>query len=127
LKFTRESTGSIFVRSVREDGIVIGDETYLDTIALTTERVLENWPATDIASLEYDDFRDLLDAEPEIVLLGTGSQQLFPPRELVFAMARRGIGFEVMDTRAAARTFNVLISEDRDVAAVLYRQGDSAR
>jgi uncharacterized protein len=121
LKFTRESTGSIFVRSVRADGIVVGDEIYVDTIALTTERVLENWPATDIANLDVNDFGDLLAAEPEIVLLGTGSRQLFPPRELMFAMARRGVGFEVMDTRAAARTFNVLVSEDRDVAAVLYR------
>jgi len=121
LKFTRESTGSIFVRSVRDDGIVVGEETYTGTIALTSERVLQDWQATDIASLEFDDFSDLLDAAPEIVLLGTGDHQVFPPRELVFAMARRGIGFEVMDTRAAARTFNVLVTEDRSVAAVLYR------
>lgn len=121
MKFTRESTGSIFVRSVRDDGIVVGEETYSGTIALTADRVLQNWTARDISSLQYDDFADLLDSAPEIILLGTGSQHVFPPRELVFAMARRGIGFEVMDTRAAARTFNVLVTEDRSVAAVLYR------
>ena len=121
MKFTRESSSSIFVRSVRDDGIVVGDQTYTETIALTSERVLENWPTSDIASLKVGDFEGLLDAEPEIVLLGTGSRQLFPPRELVFAMARRGIGFEFMDTPAAARTFNVLAGEDRNVAAVLYR------
>ena len=38
----------------------------------------------------------------------------------MFAFARRGVGFEVMDTRAAARTFNVLAGENRRVAAVLY-------
>ena len=45
---------------------------------------------------------------------------MFPPRELTFSFARKGIGFEVMDTAAAARTFNVLANEDRRVVAVLY-------
>jgi len=62
----------------------------------------------------------LLDGRPEVIVLGTGATNVFPPRELVFAMARRGIGLEVMDTAAAARTFNVLVGEDRQVAAVLY-------
>ena len=57
---------------------------------------------------------------PEAVLLGPGSSNVFPPRELMFAFARKGIGLEVMDTAAAARTFNVLANEGRRVAAVLY-------
>ena len=58
--------------------------------------------------------------QPDVVLLGTGAANIFPPRELTFAFARRGIGLEVMDTAAAARTFNVLANEGRRVAAVLY-------
>jgi len=73
-----------------------------------------------LADLVADDFSRLLNDNPEIIVLGTGKEIQFPPRELVFAMARRGVGFEVMDTRAAARTFNVLAGEDRRVAAVLY-------
>ena len=55
----------------------------------------------------------------DVILLGTGPANIFPPRDLVFAMARRGIGFEVMDTRAACRTFNVLVGEGRRVRAAL--------
>ena len=62
----------------------------------------------------------LMEAEIDIILLGTGSANVFPPRDLVFAMARRGIGFEIMDTPAAARTFNLLAGDGRRVAAVLY-------
>ena len=51
---------------------------------------------------------------------GAGARQVFPPRELMFAFARRGVGLEVMDTAAAARTFNVLAGEGRKIAAVLY-------
>ena len=62
----------------------------------------------------------LLESKPEIVVLGTGWTPVLPQRDLMFAMARRGIGFEVMDTSAACRTFNVLVSEGRRPAALLF-------
>jgi uncharacterized protein len=108
------------IRSVTADGIYIGKVCYDRTIGLTTDTVLEDWSAESIADLEEDDFSALLDANPEVIVLGTGDSNVFPPRELVFAMARRRVGFEVMDTAAAARTYNVLAAEGRQVAAVLY-------
>jgi uncharacterized protein len=108
------------VRSVSSDGIRIGDTAYGKSIAITPDDVMEDWPAKPIAELSVDDFETLLEGEPALVVLGTGSQNVFAPRELVFAFARRGIGLEVMDTQAAARTFNVLAGEGRNVVAVLY-------
>ncbi len=70
--------------------------------------------------LDISHFEALLADEPELLILGTGERNVFPPRELTFAFARRGIGLEVMDTAAAARTFNVLAGEGRRLAAVLY-------
>ena len=52
-------------------------------------------------------------------MIGAGWSPALPPRELTFAMARLGIGFEVMDTPAACRTFNILVAEGRRPAAVL--------
>ncbi|MGY8795304.1 MAG: Mth938-like domain-containing protein, partial [Woeseiales bacterium] len=77
------------------------------------------WMVDDVSKLVESDFATLIEKSPEIVIFGTGWTPKLPPRDLVFALARRGIGFETMDTPAACRTFNVLISEDRDVAAVL--------
>ena len=73
-----------------------------------------------VESLTVDDLAMLIETGPELILLGTGHRQLLPNRDLMFAMARRGIGLEVMDTPAAARTFNVLVGEGRSVAAVLF-------
>ena len=87
---------------------------------MTAGALLNDWPAKAIDDLTEDDFAVLLDTHLEVIILGTGSSNVFPPRELVFAMARRGVGFEVMNTRAAASTFNVLAGEGRQVAAVLY-------
>ncbi len=82
--------------------------------------MLEEWVAVPVESLTIDDLAILIETKPELILLGTGNQQLLPDRDLMFAMARRGIGLEVMDTPAAARTFNVLVGEGRSVAAVLF-------
>ncbi len=120
MKFTRDLSRSLTIRSVSEGRICIGDDHYERTIALTAESVLDGWPGASVADLVVADFASLLEAAPEVIVLGTGDTNVFPPRELVFAMARRGVGFEVMDTRAAARTFNVLAGEGRKVAAVLY-------
>jgi len=120
LKFTLESPTALTIRSVSEREIRIGDRRWTETVALTTQGVLEGWEYKPLESLTGDDFALLLEAAPEVIVLGTGPAHVIPSRELMFTFARLGVGFEVMDTRAAARTFNVLAGEGRQVAAVLY-------
>ena len=120
LKFTRELSATLVIRSVSETAILVNDEMHGASIALTPDEVLGTWPTTPVADLTEAHFEGVLSHNPEIVLLGTGPAIEFPPRELTFAFARSGIGLEVMDTAAAARTFNVLANEGRRVAAVLY-------
>ncbi|MBM2853457.1 MAG: hypothetical protein HW417_385 [Steroidobacteraceae bacterium] len=55
----------------------------------------------------------------DVVILGTGPRQRMPPPELFSAFASHGIGLEVMDTGAACRTYNLLLSEFREVAIAL--------
>ncbi len=120
VKFTRELPGTLTVQSVGEDGIRVSNRWWSETIALTPEEILKGWVSVPVAELAVDHFRELLAGAPELVIVGTGAKSEFPPRELMFAFARRGVGLEVMDTAAAARTFNVLAGEGRRVAAVLY-------
>ena len=108
------------IRSISAGEVRIGDDVFNHTIALNTDTVFDDWPQKTIADLTEADFSLLLDGDPEIIVLGTGQSNIFAPREVVFAMARRGTGFEVMNSAAAARTFNVLAGEGRRVAAILY-------
>jgi uncharacterized protein len=73
-----------------------------------------------VADLALADFEPILALQPEVILLGTGARQQFPPAALLQAVLSRGVGLEVMATDAACRTFNVLASEYRRVAAALY-------
>jgi len=120
LKFTRELPGTLTIRSVGADGIRINDQLWSETIALTPQELIDGWKPVALAELVEGDFELLLAHSPELVIVGSGARSEFPPRDLMFAFARLGVGLEVMDTAAAARTFNVLAGEGRRVAAVLY-------
>ena len=119
MKFTRELSAQLVIRSVSETAIRVNDTEYNESIDLTPDDRLTMWSNKPIADLADADFGLVIDSKPEIVLLGTGATNVFPPRELTFAFARKGIGLEIMDTAAAARTFNGLANEGRRVAAVL--------
>ena len=79
------------------------------------------WSPPAVAELTPDDVEPILslEPEPEFVLLGTGPGIAFPPRAFVRALEARGIGVEVMDSRAAARTWGVLRAEGRWIVAAL--------
>jgi uncharacterized protein len=70
-------------------------------------------------NLSLADFSEVLSGAPEVIVFGTGITQTFPPGALVTDILRQGIGFEIMDTAAACRTFNVLTTERRNVIAAL--------
>ncbi|MGI9200355.1 MAG: Mth938-like domain-containing protein [Woeseiaceae bacterium] len=120
MKFTLESIAAASIRSVANGQFVIGDQSWSEPIALTAEGMVDNWSIVPVDLLSIEALEPLLERQPELIVVGTGSQQLLPERDLMFAMARSGVGLELMDTPAAARTFNVLIGEGRSVAAVLY-------
>jgi len=61
----------------------------------------------------------VLALRPEVLLIGTGPRQVFPDRALLAPLHAARVGFEVMDTAAACRTYNVLVGEGREVAAAL--------
>jgi uncharacterized protein len=61
----------------------------------------------------------LLSNSPEIVLLGTGSAQRFLRPAVTAPLHDANVGLEVMDTRAACRTYNILVAEGRVVTAAL--------
>jgi uncharacterized protein len=120
LKFTLESSSAVAVRSVANGQFLIGDQVWSDPIALTPAGIVQGWSAPPLANLSFESLSTLLESDPELVIIGTGSQQLLPNRDLMFAMARSGVGLEFMDTPAGARTFNVLLGEGRSLAAILY-------
>ena len=95
----------------------VNDLTLTDSFILSPQQLVENWSVRDSAALTADDLAPLLALQPEVVLLGTGERQVFPPATVMAACLSQGVGLEVMTNAAAARTFNVLAGESRRVVA----------
>lgn len=83
------------------------------------DQLIEHWPVASVAALSHEHFDEILARKPEIILLGTGAQLRFPDYTLMARILQTRTGFEVMDTQAACRTYNILVEEGRQVAAAI--------
>jgi uncharacterized protein len=101
-------------------GFVTVDEKQLTrSFIVTAEALISDWSPRNMEELDEAALEAVLRLRPGIVLLGTGSEQRFPPSSLLAPMLTQGIGIEIMTTAAACRTYNILVAEDRPVAAGL--------
>lgn len=107
--FTAYGDGYVSVNQVR----------YERSLIVLPQHLIADWAPRNVAELEAAHFQQILDLHPEVVLLGTGTAFHFPSPRLSLALVQAGIGFEVMDSHAAARTYNILMGEGRQVAAAL--------
>lgn len=121
MKLTDDSNARLnLVRSYAPGEIRIGEDIYRSSCLLRADAIVSDWRPRTIDDLESGDLDAILALEPEIVIVGSGTKQKFPPYSLLANILARGIGCEVMDTGAACRTYNVLISEDRRAVAALF-------
>jgi uncharacterized protein len=109
--------GYLFVRRVGARSIALIDRELAASFLLAPDRVIENWPVEAAAALEAGHVEALLALQPELVILGTGERQVFPAAAFMAGFLRKGVGIEVMDNAAAARTYNLLAGEGRRVVA----------
>ncbi len=80
---------------------------------------VSEWAVQGCEDISLQNLAAALQDKPDILVIGTGERQQFPPPRLYAQLAEQGVGLEVMDTSAACRTYNVLVLEDRKVAAAL--------
>lgn len=98
-------------------GALVNEQRLESSFILAPNQLIEGWRPRSIADLQPDDLNAVLDLSPSVLLLGSGASLVFPPAAVMAACLTRGIGMEVMDNAAAARTFNVLATEGRKVVA----------
>lgn len=107
------------VTSVSPDEVRVGETVIRESVIIGTRDIIRDWPVASTQKLDESHMARVLELQPELVLLGTGRQLVFPDRRIYGYVLERNIGLEVMDTAAACRTFNVLAGENREVVAAL--------
>ena len=101
-----------------EGFVLVNGQRYEGSMIVMPER-MQPWDVAGFDALREADFQVFLELKLEILLLGTGPKQRFPHPRLTRALAQKRIGVEVMDVQAACRTYNILMAEERIVAAAL--------
>lgn len=99
--------------------VLVNDRRIEKSVVVLPDRIIDDWSARTFETLEPGHFATLASLAREIVLLGTGTQLRFPRPEILRPLIDAGVGVEVMDVQAACRTYNILLSEERKVAAAL--------
>lgn len=106
-----------FLRGADGDHALVNQRRLETSFVIAPDRLVEGWAVRDVRTMTAVDLEPLLSLNPELVVLGSGARQDFPPPDVLGACLSRGIGLETMTNAAAARTFNVLASEGRRVVA----------
>lgn len=119
MKLHAEQALANYIQSVTHEAVMIGGTRYPGPVIVSADRIITGWAPRPLPELAIDDFEAALGLEPEVILFGTGTSHQFAGNRLVTAIMSRGVGFEVMATDAACRTYNVLAAEDRRVVAAL--------
>lgn len=104
-----------------DDHVMINHQRHEHSVVVQAGAVHTDWQVASFDTLTEASFDYFLALKPELVLLGTGARQRFAHPRLYRALTNAGIAVEFMDTKAACRTYNILIADDRHVmAAILF-------
>lgn len=90
---------------------------------LVLPQAVHGWRVADVAGISLESLAPVIEAGVEILLLGCGKRMLLVPPKLRQALRDQGIVVDAMDTGAACRTYNVLLAEERRIAAALLPTG----
>lgn len=119
MKLSLDNPSGHIIRAYDQGEVTVNDTRITASVVVLPDELIQDWPPQRFEDLAQEHLQQLVDLDVEIILLGTGNSLRFPAAELLRPLSGTRIGFEVMDTAAACRTYNVLSAEGRKVAAAL--------
>ena len=119
MKFQREAQSDFAISAYSPQSISVGGIEHHHSLCVSHLSAATRWSVNTFTDIDAVAIAAAIAVKPELVIVGTGRMLRFPPPTAMQPLMEARIGFEVMDTAAACRTYNVLLSEGRQVAALL--------
>ncbi|MDQ7988394.1 MAG: Mth938-like domain-containing protein [Candidatus Dactylopiibacterium sp.] len=120
MKLSKEHTeGVVLIDAYDASSVTVAGEAHAASLLVSPDAGARSWAVTGIDALTPQRLQDVVSARPAVVLIGTGRRQRFPPSTVLRPLIEARIGFEIMDTGSACRTYNLLAAEGRKVLAAL--------
>ncbi|MDE1997956.1 MAG: Mth938-like domain-containing protein [Burkholderiales bacterium] len=107
------------IHAYTRQSVSVNGQTYTHSILVPPSGDMIDWPVQSLADLTEAHFLQIAQAQPEVVIFGSGTTLRFPAPSLLRPLMAARIGIETMDTAAACRTYNILVAEGRRVMAAL--------
>ncbi len=107
------------IQAYEPGSVSINSVVYTSSLIVCPDTLIENWDLANISTMGDEHLRTILDLGPELILIGSGQSLVFPSAETLLPLIESGLGYEVMGTGAACRTYNILMAEGRRVVAGL--------
>lgn len=116
----RPDAGRLLIGGYGNGGFTVSGQRYAGSLLILPQTIV-GWSVSRSEDIDRASLIDVIGAHPpaQIVIIGCGDRFVPPPRDLVTALRSQGMAVEWMATGAACRTYNVLLLEDRPVAAAL--------
>ncbi len=121
MKFAEDHNDSKYqITGYESDGVEINGRLHKQAFILSPMELVNDWQPQKLSDLKNEHFEAFYAMKPEVIILGTGEKQIFPDREILKYLVQNRIGYEIMDTQAACRTFNIIMGEGRNVVAGMF-------
>lgn len=118
MKLSEDYTdGSYVIRAYTSSVITVNNRDYQSSLLLSNRTLLPDWPVQQVEDITPQHWQQILELKPQVIIIGTGERIQFPHPSTYATVIEQGIGVEFMDSMAACRTYNILLSEDRSVVA----------
>jgi len=107
------------IRSYSDAEITVDSIAYQQSVIIGKDTIISEWPVHSIQELNEKNLAPILELEPEVIILGHQQPGVYIPVLVMQYLSKQRIGIECMSIGAASRTFNVLLSEQRNVVAAI--------
>lgn len=114
------------VTAYDQDSVEINAITFKHSLIVLPELAPITWPVANFSALSEEHFQTVAAFHPDVVILGTGAKQHFVHPKLIACLTDQHIGVECMDSQAACRTYNILMTEGRKVALALILETEAS-
>ncbi|MFT3856306.1 MAG: Mth938-like domain-containing protein [Aquabacterium sp.] len=118
--------GVNLVNACAPGSVSVNGQAYNQSILVPPTGAMQPWHAGSMAELTEAHFARIAESRPELVIFGSGQKLRFPSPAVLRPLIEARIGVETMDTAAACRTYNILVSEGRQVMAALLIEAAGA-
>jgi uncharacterized protein len=121
MKFTLDARSGVnLIRAYSARELHIGDRVVARSCIVTADTLITDWQPAAPGQMSVRDLGPLFALNPQIVLWGASATEQAPSMSVRAALANQAVALEAMDLGAACRTFNILVQEERRVAAALF-------